>query len=346
MEMRPLSAIVFLSAFVSINLGMLNLILTVIVDRASEARADDEHEKVEQKKREFNRATNQLTKICMEMDEDESGELTLEELETGFDTSEDFRNVLKVMDVGKDDIKTVFAILDEDKSGAVTYGEFVDQLHKMKSQESHTLLVFIKHYITDIRVKVTEQLGMLKEELQERDDGKEVELQRFRSEVMTEVGKVERSIGIRPEPDSLATFSNHFDAEGSKTESNILSNRKTRQSPSQLKESVVEPLSRYIDGTFALLLEEMNERSKQVMLLNESVSKLLERSASSSMGFSPELLERFSPEVLKAKEIGAVIVPIMMDKLGTDQVGGDGNLVVPVQVIRPGNGGRDRQFMV
>merc|ERR1712113_668670 len=33
-------------------------------------------------------------------------------------------------------------------------GEFVDELHKMKSCDAHTLLIYIKHYVMDIRRKM------------------------------------------------------------------------------------------------------------------------------------------------------------------------------------------------
>merc|ERR1711881_452108 len=64
-------------------------------------------------------------------------------------------------------------ILDEDKSGTVTSAEFVEQLHKMKTQESHTLLVFIKHYVNEIREKVTDQLALIEDDILTKMDDHE-----------------------------------------------------------------------------------------------------------------------------------------------------------------------------
>jgi len=343
LEKLPASALVFISAFITINLGMLNLILTVIVDRASEARADDENEKVLEKKSEFNRASNKLMKLCIEMDEDNSGELTLEELETGYEKNPDFVATLRVMDVGKDDIKTVFAILDEDKSGTVTYDEFVDQLHKMKSQESHTLLVFIKHYITDVRLKVTEILNDFKAEIKHHDAHAEAEMQEFKRAVTKNLHTVEDMLagasggaGVEPETPGSVGFG-AFDSEEGNDRPKSSKRNAMKLNASNLKEGNVQPLLKYIDEKFAGFFEEAAERSKQVSLLNESMSKLLGRS--SDKGFRSEMLKD------KDKEIGAVIVPIMMARLGAEQEDGK-DLVYPVQVIRPGNGGRDRQFMM
>mmetsp|Transcript_49864 Transcript_49864/g.154019 ORF Transcript_49864/g.154019 Transcript_49864/m.154019 type:complete len:167 (-) Transcript_49864:124-624(-) len=72
---------------------------------------------------------------------------------------------MMIMDVGKEDLKVVFEILDSDRSGTVSYTEFVEQLHKMRCHESHTLLVFVKHYVSDVHRKVSEQLDLMKNDL-------------------------------------------------------------------------------------------------------------------------------------------------------------------------------------
>lgn len=162
---QPLIGIVFMTAFCIVQLGLLNLILTVIVDGAAQARADDLDEQVEKKKQDCNVAREKLLQLCADMDNDDSGELGLEELAAGYQDNAEFASTLNLMDVGADDLEMVFEILDEDKSGTVTFTEFVDQLHKMKTQESHTLLIFIKHHVNEIREKVTQQLSLVRDDL-------------------------------------------------------------------------------------------------------------------------------------------------------------------------------------
>merc|ERR1719174_1163201 len=100
--------------------------------------------------------------MCARMDVDRSGTLSLEELLAGFDSSVEFRNVLNVLDVEKDDMECVFHIMDNDGSGDVSYSEFVDNLYRMKSQNNRTLLVFIKFYVLELRRNVQEELTLLK----------------------------------------------------------------------------------------------------------------------------------------------------------------------------------------
>lgn len=110
-------------------------------------------------------AKKAISRMCARMDVDRSGTLSLEELLAGFDSSVEFRNVLNVLDVEKDDMECVFHIMDNDGSGDVSYEEFVNNLYRMKSQNSRTLLVFIKFYVLELRRNVQEQLELVKGEI-------------------------------------------------------------------------------------------------------------------------------------------------------------------------------------
>merc|ERR1712187_452270 len=59
--------------------------------------------------------------------------------------------------------------MDKDKSGEIDYNEFVEQLYRMKSSDAHTLLVFIKHYVTEVRQHVIRQLRIMKELVQDQN---------------------------------------------------------------------------------------------------------------------------------------------------------------------------------
>jgi len=102
------------------------------------------------------------------MDTDNSGQVSVSELLVGYDEHPEFRTVLQAMDISKEDMGTVFSIMDKDKSGTVDYSEFAMQLHKMKTSDSHTLLVFIQAYVKELREKVGTQISLLQEALHER----------------------------------------------------------------------------------------------------------------------------------------------------------------------------------
>jgi len=161
MEKHPWTSMIFLSVLVSVHLGLMNLVTAVIVDRAWEARQEDTQRQLQEKNEELENAKKFLNKFFVEMDEDASGTLSLDEILTGFDTNLDFRNAMKVIDISRDDIAIVFSMIDGDESGEVTFDEFVDGLTKMKSENAHTLLMFIKFYVQECRQTLTMQSKFL-----------------------------------------------------------------------------------------------------------------------------------------------------------------------------------------
>merc|ERR1712066_1220142 len=158
---EPWTIMIFLGVHITVNMGIMNLILAVIVDQANQARDDDHEQQLLEKSTMYVKAKAALYKLCEEMDQDKSGTLTAIELMRGVSTVPEFAAILKLMDVRADDIEIVFNILDYDKSGDVDYTEFVEQLHRMKTQDSHSLLIFIKHYVLECRDRIEQQVAML-----------------------------------------------------------------------------------------------------------------------------------------------------------------------------------------
>eukprot|EP00928_Gymnodinium_smaydae_P081771 TRINITY_DN65233_c0_g1_i1.p1 TRINITY_DN65233_c0_g1~~TRINITY_DN65233_c0_g1_i1.p1 ORF type:complete len:553 (+),score=81.72 TRINITY_DN65233_c0_g1_i1:96-1661(+) len=159
---HPAAALLFFPSFFIIHFSVLNLVLAVIVDRAAEAREENLQMVHEWKLKQAGEASNKLRGVCEAMDKDRSGTLTFEELVQGYEELEEFRHNLSSMDVCREDLSTVFCILDEDNSGSVAYDEFVKQLYKMKTEESHTLLVFLKHHVQVLVEKVNAQVDLLR----------------------------------------------------------------------------------------------------------------------------------------------------------------------------------------
>jgi len=80
MEAHPWTSFIFLSVLVSVDLGLLNLITAVIVDRAWEARQEDIQRQLQDRSDELDTAKKRLRNLFSEMDEDSSGTLSLAEI--------------------------------------------------------------------------------------------------------------------------------------------------------------------------------------------------------------------------------------------------------------------------
>lgn len=151
------TAFFFLAVLVSVSLAMLNLILAVICEAATEARQQSIHDKAEEHQRQMQLHRQRILDLCGEMDDDKSGSVSFAELIAGWDASKEFADTLTAMDIKKDDMRMIFNVLDTDGSGDVRYEEFVDQLHMLKTNETRLILFTVM----GIRCQVEERFKLL-----------------------------------------------------------------------------------------------------------------------------------------------------------------------------------------
>merc|ERR1712046_213681 len=99
-------------------MGVLNLVLSSVVDSAHERRLMNQQLKVRDKNKDYWHAKSQLEKLCEDMDEDHNGKLTFEEIKDGYLHNREFFDMLHLMDVEEDDLTMIFRALDGDNSGS------------------------------------------------------------------------------------------------------------------------------------------------------------------------------------------------------------------------------------
>jgi len=150
-EEDPKAAIFFLVVYTVLALMVLNVILSMVVESSIKAAQEDMERVLKEKEKAFKDHSEHFKHICESMDADQSGCLTKHELMSGFDDNPEFQNLAALMELRREDLDAVFGILDQDGSGDVAYDEFASELYKMKTHDSHTLLVFIKHYVSEIK---------------------------------------------------------------------------------------------------------------------------------------------------------------------------------------------------
>merc|ERR1719253_1463245 len=131
---------------------MTNLILAVIVDKALQAHEEDLKREAGEKEKERHRAVGKFKDLCKEMDTDQSGSVSMDEVMIGFDEMPAFKAVLEVMDVGKRELEVLFHIMDVDRSGEVPYNEFAQELAKVKNSNLATMTSFTKHHVMEMRL--------------------------------------------------------------------------------------------------------------------------------------------------------------------------------------------------
>jgi len=195
-ESYPLSALFFFPVFLLIDMALVNLVLMVVIDQVEDARMNDVNRLLQEKEKAMLSAKHALQNVCKEMDEDKSGNLTLQELKDGAANNPEFANLLDFMDIRVDDMDTVFSIMDVDESGTVSYDEFCDQLHKMKSDDAHTMLVLVRYQVKQMTGDVKKQLDYHRMELQLHREEMECLKQGFQNQfneqrsILKEIGSV------------------------------------------------------------------------------------------------------------------------------------------------------------
>jgi len=143
MEYHWSAAVFLLIATAVVYLGISNLILSVIVDKANEARCTDSLYQAMSNKRMRNVAKKELVQMWRDADVDMDGTVTLEELQFTFDHVKKFRAYFSNMDIDLPFLEYAFAAID-DGSGECAYEELADAVVRMKNTDTGPVVSLVK----------------------------------------------------------------------------------------------------------------------------------------------------------------------------------------------------------
>jgi len=136
--------------YVTVQLGVTNLILAVIVEASARSRDEDMQEKAKQKRRQEEESRTKLLEIVRAIDEDKNGSVTLEELLMSFDTNRNFQNMMATLNIKKKDLEHMFHLMDADKSGSLSYQEFIESIIKAEEQDIRIQLMIMKLEVAEV----------------------------------------------------------------------------------------------------------------------------------------------------------------------------------------------------
>jgi len=168
MTTYPTTALIIIPAFLTVELGLVNVIAAVIVDRQQQARVQDETFMYAEHSEILKLSYSRLKYLFNTIDQDGGGSLTQEELMYSYNHCEEFRELLDMMDLTAKDVPILFKIIDRDDSGDCTYDEFVERLHYMRHANNQTLLILMKQEMEEV-LKHTADTNQQLRELRCRD---------------------------------------------------------------------------------------------------------------------------------------------------------------------------------
>lgn len=157
-ERTPLSFALFAGSLVTVQLGLTNLILAVIVEKAQEAHEDNKIEEAARCTRAKEAAESRLKEMCEEIDRDADGKISLIELQAAYRDHREMKAVMSTLDIDEHDLDTLFHIMDSDDSGDLTYQELVNCIHKSDRDDVKRQIMMLRLQIGDIWGRVREHL--------------------------------------------------------------------------------------------------------------------------------------------------------------------------------------------
>jgi len=165
----PATILLFASVLVIVQLGFTNLILSVIVEKAAEARQHD----CAALRRQRQEAIKKVARIARQIDSSGNGMITEEEFKEGMENDSDFRELLEVLDIDEADVSSLFYLMDADKSGDLSIEEFVRTLAKSSDDDIRKQMMFLRLKVSYHGVGVTHKMHRMNSGMQNRIQGLE-----------------------------------------------------------------------------------------------------------------------------------------------------------------------------
>jgi len=157
---QPAVGLIFICATGSVQMGFLNLILSVVVDSAARSRVAEHEEVLKEKQEKEVQAVNQLQAVIAECDLNKDGEVSLEELQTSVINSKRVATVFEILDVKPADLEDMFNLMDLDDSGTLSPIEFISAIRKAEMQDMRVQMMLMQLQLKKIVKTTTQNLGI------------------------------------------------------------------------------------------------------------------------------------------------------------------------------------------
>lgn len=144
-----LAFVIFAGALVCVQLGFMNLILAVIVERARTSHEDIE-QRLKDKAKFERKAASKLKDIFAAIDYDQNGLISLEEVLAGYENNKALRNIFNMLDIDKNDITALFKLMDTDDEGELSFQHWIDTIRAASSQDNRKQLMMTRLQISEI----------------------------------------------------------------------------------------------------------------------------------------------------------------------------------------------------
>jgi len=144
-EMKPYFVVVFGSFILVSTYGIMNLIVSIIVEQTLEASSQNEGRTRAREEKQRNVESESFREIFMLADADGNGDLTIEEFTEAVETDSEVQWRLKQLELDLDAANSLFQVMDGDGSRTLKMKEFVHGLGKLKGNAQAKDLLALQH---------------------------------------------------------------------------------------------------------------------------------------------------------------------------------------------------------
>jgi len=155
------AAAFILTCVALVYLGFSNLVLSVIVDKANEARMQDTTYQALVARKMREKAQQELESLWQEVDVDGSNTVTLEELRQMHETSENFKIYFKSHNIDMELLTYAWSVMDPDGDGQCDFHEFAETLVRLRSTDAGPATAFMKHQLGHVVAELSEIKDLL-----------------------------------------------------------------------------------------------------------------------------------------------------------------------------------------
>lgn len=137
--------------------GLLNLIVAAIVDSNIAARGDDVAIAAKMAAQSQQQVWDSFATLCEKMDEDNSGDISVDEFKDFWKNNAELQHHLTIMGVREQDMDQLLEIMDEDGNGTLEHEEFIEQFTQMRTLVEKTTLYFLLKFVQNIQASLLQQ---------------------------------------------------------------------------------------------------------------------------------------------------------------------------------------------
>jgi voltage-gated sodium channel len=154
----PLTIVYFTLAVFTVIHGMVNLILAVIVDKAGQVHVEESKKVARELHKQHMEAMNKFVDAFAEIDADHNGVITFDDLQRGYDSHEDIKDLMNLNNIHRHDLRMIFDLIDHEGKKSVSLRHFAGELMKVKDENLHILLSVVKQHVKDMHKEIHREI--------------------------------------------------------------------------------------------------------------------------------------------------------------------------------------------